>query len=261
MAVPWLHMILAVEKRKRQQIQQAINELYRLAQKKDLFTGLSHTYHPLGDADNQDDPRSEMLPAQYQKPVFDAQSLFLKAVSEFGELFDVVATKDFANTHAAADIELEDGTIIAESVPAVFLLFLEKSLTDLDTIVSKLPTLNAGVDWQRDERGYWKGPVNETIRSRKLAKVLVRYPATDKHPAQTELVHEDLPVGKWLKVELSGAMDEVTRDMYLKRIRELYRAVKFAREKANTIPAPAIHIGYPFVRYIESGDSGAVRAA
>ena len=61
--------------------------------------------------------------------------------ADIERMFDLVATKDFANTEAKADIVV-DNQVLVTGVPATYLLWLEKELTDLHTFITKLPVLD-----------------------------------------------------------------------------------------------------------------------
>ncbi len=61
-------------------------------------------------------------------------------------LFDVTATKDWANCTAAADVVV-DGRTLLRQAPVTYLLFLEKQLADLHAFVKKLPVLDAAESW------------------------------------------------------------------------------------------------------------------
>lgn len=69
------------------------------------------------------------------------------------------------------------------------------------------------------------------------------YQATDKHPAQTQLVQEDVIVGSWNQTKMSGAIQPQQKDMLLQRIEKLQKAVKFAREEANSVDADNVEAG------------------
>jgi hypothetical protein len=51
-------------------------------------------------------------------------------------------------------------------------------------------------------------------------------PATDKHPAQVEVVHEDKNVGKWKTIYLSGAIPARDQHDMLARVKKVIEAVK-----------------------------------
>jgi hypothetical protein len=165
-------------------------------------------------------------------------------------LFDVTAQKDYANCVAKANVVV-DGVAVLEQVPVTYLLFLEKQLTDLYTIVGKFPTLDPAEQWQWDAASttYYTEPVL-TTRTKKVNKPIVLYPATDKHPAQTQLVIEDVSVGTWETRRFSGAMPQDDRRKLMDKIERLQHAVKSAREAANTVDAPTQEVGQKIFGWI-----------
>jgi predicted Zn-ribbon and HTH transcriptional regulator len=78
----------------------------------------------------------------------------------------------------------------------------------------------------------------------------VLYDATDKHPAQTQLIVEDITVGYWNVIKQSGAIPENRKKEILERIEELTKQVKSAREKANMVDAENKEIGYTLFSYL-----------
>jgi hypothetical protein len=226
-----LNQVIAVEKTTKTRVQQEVDKVYKAVQKPTLFEGFTKTYKPLREDEAAQPPQRQLV--QITVP----QVLTL-VKDRLQELFDVVAQKDFANTTAKADIAIGDA-VIATGVPTTYLLFLEKQMTDLHTLVGKLPTLDPADEWKWDEiKGFYKTEPTETQRTRKVAKPLVLYPATPEHPAQTQVLTEDVPVGVYEQIKISGATTEATRQALLARIETMQRAVKFAREKANVTDAP-----------------------
>jgi hypothetical protein len=148
-------------------------------------------------------------------------------------LFDVTATKDWTNCVARADVVV-DGRTIAAQVPVTYLLFLEKQLVDLHTFVRKLPVLDAAESWNYDSSAdcFATDPV-QTLRTRKVPRNHVKAEATEKHPAQVEVYHEDVTVGYWRTVKFSGALPASRVNELIDRVEKLQAAVKFAREDAN----------------------------
>jgi hypothetical protein len=123
-------------------------------------------------------------------------------------------------------------------------LFLEKQLTDLHTLISKLPTLDPAEEWSFDDvKKLWKTEKTKTQRTRKVSKPIVLYQATPEHPAQTQLINEDIVVGVYEQIKLSGATTETAQLTLLSRIEKVQEAVKFAREKANLADAPKQDVG------------------
>ena len=83
----------------------------------------------------------------------------------------------------------------------------------------------------------------EVVSSSPTCRPLVLYDATKEHPAQTQLVTEDIVAGYWNTVKYSGAMPAPQKVAMAERVEKLLRAVKEAREAANIIeevPVPAV---------------------
>jgi hypothetical protein len=71
------------------------------------------------------------------------------------------------------------------------------------------------------------------VRTKKVPRNHVKAEATEKHPAQVEVYHEDVVVGYWRTVKFSGALPAQRVNELLERVEKLQAAVKFAREDAN----------------------------
>ncbi len=162
-----------------------------------------------------------------------AEDVLREMSASLTRLFDVTATKDWANCTARADVVVDGRTILAD-VPVSYLLFLEKQLTDLHAFVKKLPVLDAAESWSLDpSTDWWKTDAVRTIRTKKVPRNHVKAEATDKHPAQVDVYYEDIAVGYWTTVKFSGALPARRVNELLERVEKLQQAVKFAREEAN----------------------------
>ena len=152
---------------------------------------------------------------------------------------------------ATAPLRVE-GLELAAEVPVTFLLFLEKQLTDLRTFVDKLPVLDGNETWYDDPNtGLYRTDAVQTHRTKKVQKPLVLYPATPEHPAQTQLVTEDIVAGYWNTVKHSGAIQAPRKVVMAERVEKLLRAVKEAREAANGIEEVAVpNIGEVVLEYV-----------
>ena len=144
-----------------------------------------------------------------------------------------------------------DGKTIAKDVPVTYLLFLEKQLTDLHTLVEKLPTLDPSEEWTYDRnKDLHSTAAIRTVRTKKISKPIVLHPPTKEHPAQTQLVQEDVTAGHWVTVKFSGAIAAKDRNEMLSRVNKLSEAVKFAREQANGIEVKNREIAKPVFDYL-----------
>jgi hypothetical protein len=129
-------------------------------------------------------------------------------------------------------------------VPVTYLLFLEKKLTDVHTFVSKLPRLDPAERWsfEAGTQQYFSQEV-ETVRTQRKEMPIVLYDATDKHPAQTQMISQDVPVGRWKTTKFSGALPPAEIDALLGKINKLRDAVKVARQEANSKEVEQKQIG------------------
>ena len=143
-----------------------------------------------------------------------------------------------ANTKAAADIVQEDGTTFEKDVPATALLELEKWLKIWQEFFTHLPTLDPAKGFTPDpaqgEYIFAARAVNSP-RTKKTKKIYTLAPATEKHPAQTQLIDEDMPTGTINTLEWSGLITPARKGQILEHVDDLLRAVKKARARANEI--------------------------
>lgn len=221
-----LNQIIAVEKGAKTQVHTEISELYKAVQKPDLFHGFNKQYQKKDD-DDQD------LPPESKRVQYTVASVTEQIERSMSKLMNITARKDWTNTTAKSDVTV-DSVVILKDVPVSYLLFLEKNLTDIRTFVSKLPVLGSDEDWKKDENtGLFKTPEVKTHRSKKVQKALVLYHATPEHPAQTQIITEDIIAGYWSQVKYSGAIQEPKQKEILERVEKLLNAVKQAREASN----------------------------
>lgn len=221
-----LNQVLAVEKGVKTKQEKFINTLYHTLQKEDLFLGISKEYQKIND-------EGEDLPPESKKVQFKVEDILKLVKHNFVEILNISARKDWTNTSAKANIEV-DGKVVFENVPVTYLMALEHKLVDIQTILSKLPVLTTSADWKRDEAsGLYKTETVKTHRTKKIERPLVLYPATVEHPAQTQKITEDVLVGYWSATYQSGAIPSPVKAEYLERVDKLLKAVKVAREEAN----------------------------
>jgi hypothetical protein len=238
-----LNQIIAIEKSTKSRSLQELTEAHHSLQKPALLSGIARTYRPK-------DEEGEQLPPEATKVQIKAEDVIRKTVTILNNLFDVTATKDWANCHAKADVVVE-GNVLLEQVPVSYLLFLEKQLVDLTTFVRKLPVLDAAESWVRDPSSdSWATEPVQTVRTKKVPRNHVKAEATEKHPAQVEVYYEDVPVGYWKTIKFSGSLPAQRVNTLLDRVEKLQKAVKFAREEANQSEVVNQKIGEKFLNYI-----------
>ena len=223
-----LNQIIAIEKGAKQDSKKKFGDIYQLLQKQPLLNGISRTYTPKDDEGETLPSESTLVQVAVPKSLDDAQDALVR-------LFDVTLTKEVANTTAKANVVVDNETILTD-VPVTYLLFLERELTDIRTFVAALPTLDPASNWTWDEnQGVYVADPVETTRTKKVPKNWVKAEATDKHPAQVEIFHEDVIVGTWKTVKTSGSLPATRKAELLARVVKLIDAVTFARESANGI--------------------------
>lgn len=223
-----LNQIIAVEKGIKSRVYAAISEMHKALQKPELFKGFVRVYQKR-DEDGED------LPPERKRVQFVVTDVLTATERLLSELMNVTARKDWTNCSAMADIVV-DGQVLIPAVPVTYLLFLEKQLTDIRTFVGQLPILDEGEDWTFDgNSGLHRTAATQTTRSRKVQRPLVLYPATPEHPAQTQIVSEDVLAGVWNQTKQSGAFPKTAKEGMAGRVEKLLQAVKQAREEANGV--------------------------
>jgi len=241
--MPKLNQVLAIEKGTKSRVYAEVTTMNAAAQKPALFAGFAKAYKP-----KEED--GEVFPPESVRVQMNARDMLANLARHLGELFDVSAAKDWANCQARADVVV-DGTVIVPQAPATYLLFLEKQLHDIQTFVTNLPTLDPAEDWHFDEAAnLYKSQQTKTGRTKKVQKAIVLYDATKEHPAQTQLITEDVTIGHWDTVKHSGALPPRRKQELLERIEKLMNAVKFAREEANGTEADKKSLAGPIFAYL-----------
>ena len=238
-----LHQILAVEKDIRRTAKTRETQAHRDLQTPQLMIGITRSYRPINDEDDTLPDESTLVQVRSWDLIRDVQA-------DIERMFDLVATKDFANTEAKADIVV-DNQVLVTGVPATYLLWLEKELTDLHTFITKLPVLDPSQVWEYDaQRSVYATQPVETHRTTKIPTVLLKAEATDKHPAQTEVYNRDVTVGFWSTTRLSGALPSDVVRALEDRVDDVRMAVREARTRANEIEVNQQHIAGNLLDYI-----------
>lgn len=238
-----LNQIVAVEKGVKTKAERDLTDIYHKIQKTPLVNGISRNYQPR-------DENGESLPPENTPVQVRAEDALAEAGTALTRLFDVTATKDFGNQQATADVVVDGQTLVVKA-PVTYLLFLEKKLTDVHTFVKKLPVLDAAETWEYDPNAdVHKTATVKTTRTKKVPRNHVKAEATERHPAQVEVYHEDVIVGDWSTVKFSGALPATRVKELLTRVEKLQNAVKFAREEANTTTVNDVKVGERVFEYL-----------
>lgn len=239
-----LSQVLAVEKNVKANEQRVVTDIYHALKRTGVTDGFIKIYTP-------NDDEGEQLEPQKKTIQLNTKEALREASEAFRELFDVVATKEWGNYNNATAPLIVDGEKLIDEAPATFYLYLEKRLKDIRALIEAVPTLDPSEQWEWDEEnGIFRSHKTVTDRTKKVQKPIVLYPATEQHPAQTQLVSEDVSVGKWTTEKLSSALPPSEKKGLLRRCDKLIRAVKQAREEANSVTVESKEVGEAIVNYI-----------
>jgi hypothetical protein len=226
-----LHELLAVETGLENQANKTRTDLVNTFDKKrHLFEEKRTVFTPLGEGQTVTEAQSD-IQSTVAKELEWLQPYLSKALDASYQVSE-------ANTIARADVVLEDekGTVLLQNVPATSLLELEKRLSELSALVAAIPTLDPAKGFTPDAQrgiGFFKARDVRKTRSKKEKVVLIKYAATVEHPAQTELIDKDVPVGTIEEQEWSGLMTPAQKSELINRVEIVSRAVRRARSRAN----------------------------
>ncbi len=225
-----LHELLAVEGSLKSQADKTRTDLMSTFEKKQHhFSEKIQSYTPHGEG--------EVAVVEGQLDLQSTVPRELKWISEFLiKALDVSYKVAEANTIARADVILDNGTVMLSQIPVTGPLELEKRGKELHDFVAAIPTLDPARGFRADpDKGadVFKAREERKTRTKKINKPLVLAPPTDKHPAQVQLVTEDVPVGDITLLEWSGLITTATKGDMLSRVEDFTRAVKKARSRAN----------------------------
>ncbi len=116
---------------------------------------------------------------------------------------------------------------------------MEKKLDALLATYNALPTLDAAKGWREDKtyakKGVW---ITTHDRENQHSITYKTYeevsPATKEHKAQIVQVEKTDIIGKYIIQEFSGAITSLDKAERLERLTAMIRAVKTARQRANS---------------------------
>lgn len=245
--MPKLCEIIALVAGRKTEAQKTLTELHRLTGRPELFQGLSRSYKPRDEAD------SETL-APENKTIQARSSDVLRSLEKtMANIYDLIATQDYGNTQARADVVTEDGITVLSDVPVTTLLYLEKQLDDLKKFYASMPVLDPAIEWTRDATSNVYKTVSKTHRAKRDKVPLVLYEATDKHPAQVQIIEKESIVGDWTKVDMCTALTIQDKETLINRVSALRDAVVLAREKANQTKVDNRKAGESIFKFLHRG--------
>lgn len=227
-----LHELLTVETSLENQANKCrADQLNTFEKKRHLFEEKLITFKPDTEGSVAQVEAQSSLQTTVQKELEWIQAHLVKALDASYQVAE-------ANTVARADVVLDDdaGTVLLKAIPATALLELEKRCAEIQHLIAAIPTLDPAKGFSLDSnRGAGVYKARETVKTRtqKQTKPIVLYEATKEHPAQTQLINVDVPVGKIEEQEWCSLITPGEKADLLDRIEALTRAVKRARSRAN----------------------------
>lgn len=227
---PKLHELIAVKASLRTQAAKTTTDLANTFEKKQHhFTARTKTFTANGESVEPKVEENLELQTTVPRELSWVGDYIAKAI-------DANHFVNVGNRQASADIVTDSGTVILSDIPVTTLLELEGKMVELRSFAEKIPTLDPAKGFKpAPERGMGVFVAREVekIRSQKQNRIMVLAPATDKHPAQTQLVAEDMPTGIIREQEWSAMLTISQKAIILDRIEELTRAIKKARSRGN----------------------------
>lgn len=242
-----LNQYIAIEQGVKSDAAKRTAELMAALSTAPLLNGLARTYQP------NDVEHGYQYAGERTKVQLTVEEAIGQLMLTLTRLFDVTLTKDSANTAASADIVVNDpatgvSRTLAQAVPVTYLLFLEKELAKLRVFINALPVQDPAEEWTTEGAppGQWKTEAVVTDKTKQVPRNHIKWePPSPEYaqPAQVETYMENVPEGRWSVVKFTGAIPARQVRVYLDRVTELQRAVKFAREEANSAQITDEHAG------------------
>lgn len=251
MANPKLHELLAVEGDRGAVANNIIDEaVVTFRKREELFHGQVRTLSMMDESRSREDTTET-------KPLVTTVATKLDYVAKrVAPYYDVLLQRDSTNQIAKADLVV-DGKTMAKDLPATFLLTMETQLKRLRQTYDVIPTLNPGIKWVSDEAAgagiFRQEEASVTMRTEKAVRSQILIQPTKEHPAQIEKWHEDVPIGRIETTRTTGVLKSADKAALLERIDTLIRAVKKARQRANTAEVVKAKLGADLFAYIRDG--------
>lgn len=241
----YLGQVVAIEADVRKAAKRTLTDAYHALSKPDLLGGISGTYEPAVDG-------GEQLPEEGTRVQATVEEMIVTTRDVLVSMFDATAARDFTNASggAKADIVVGDQTLVV-GAPVPYILWLDRQLDDLTAFVTRIPTHSASTTWElAEQRGVYKSEPVRTARAVQQHKVITLADATQYHPAQAQVVAEQVTVGTWTRIKYTGSVPVSRREEILRRIATLRAALHTAREQANRVEADEPPVGARVLGYL-----------
>jgi len=250
-----LHELLAVEPDLKKVFQRVADEVHVLfTRKSEHFRGHHKSLKM------QDEERAfEEAAAEETKTITTTVMAKLHYAAKSGAKYiDALATKEATNQTAKANLVV-NGKVIAEDLPATFLLGLESKLKVVREYLAHAPTLDPAHSWVPAENlgeGIFQTE-HDDVRERqekKTAYITVAQ-ATEHHPAQVAKELEAKIVGLFTTKRTSAMISPAEKSELMERCDLLIRATKQARQRANQAEVVKKTIGAKLFNFILTGEA------
>jgi hypothetical protein len=243
-----LHEILAVEQQLKGQAHKTRTELqHTFANKRHLFEEKLVTFQPSAEGAAQKTEAQSFIQTSVGGELAWLAGIWAPAI-------DTALQVQVGNTVAKADVFLENGVKLLADVPAAALLEMEKRCAEVQELVKTIPTLDPAKGFRPDENrqnGIYVAREIEKSRTAKVQEPLQLAPATDKHPAQVQLITKDVVTGTIKELEWSALLTPAQKGDIIARAEEISRAVKQARMRANDVVIPPVQpAGKSILEYV-----------
>lgn len=241
-----LHQIIACENDVVKQAESVRNETETtFLKKQEHFDGLRKDYSAKSDDEEQIPPEVKEVVTTVADKLSHTEKFMIKAIN-------LTLSKEETNSSGNAKAELVvDGTTFG-TFSATSLLALEKKLVSLRKLYEEIPTLDPSRTWDKSDIDNIFQTKELKYRTAKKVRAMTLAPATDKHPAQVQLVNEDVQVGTYNTTYYSGKIRPKLKSEYLERIDNLLVEVKKAREKANQVDVVDVTVASKIFDYIRN---------
>lgn len=217
--------------------------LLRTLAKPEPFTGQLRSFQPK-------DEGGETRPREDKKVVSSANDVLRQFFALFADRMNITATKDLGNAEVKRDVFV-DGVMVLEQVPPTLLLTLKQKMEEIHGLLQNIHTLPAEDNWTLDANTQlYRSEPDVKASGKKVPKVFVKAEATEKHPAQVEVLQEDVTVGFWTTIKLSSALPLPEKQALLTRVSKVIQALKMALEDANQHRLPQSNIGDTLAKYL-----------
>ncbi|KOY84730.1 hypothetical protein AD998_20090 [bacterium 336/3] len=233
-----LYELLAVEQDRKNKANESLGEAKKIFTKNDpYFDGMIKKYVAI-------EEDSEQIPDETKEMVKTVKQQLEELQENVVAALDATLSKEETNASNTAKAELVVGDTSFGTFSATSLLALESHLSKILDLYQTIPVLDSTRKWSFDnQKSVYKTDEEVKFRSIKRPQVIVKYEATDKHPAQTELLYLDFQVGKYETTYFSGKLTIAQKNEIIKRLEKLMEAVKVARAKANSVEVQNIKLG------------------